>query len=161
VAPREVPVTLHASALVACEDDRLRVRLRCSAGFYVRSFAHELGRIVGPGAHLHALRRVRSGEFDEAMAVPLRQVEEEPGRAAALLIPLERMLTSLPAVVVSASGAVRTAHGNDLRPCDCLGACVPAPGGARVRILDEHGLLLALAEADSGTGALHPDVVVR
>ncbi len=43
-----------------------RVALSCSAGFYVRAFAHELGELVGTGACLESLRRTRSGPFDLA-----------------------------------------------------------------------------------------------
>jgi tRNA pseudouridine55 synthase len=159
VAPREVPVTLYGCALLACDGDRLRLWLHCSAGFYVRSFAHELGSAIGPGAHLLELRRTRSGEFDEAAAVRLQQVEENPAKAAAALIPVDQMLTSLPAVVVSASGAIRATHGNELRPCDYLGPSVVAPA-SRVRVVDEQGRLLALAEAAPASGLLHPDIVV-
>ncbi len=38
-------------------------RIRCSKGFYVRTYAHDLGQKLGCGAHLSALRRTRSGHF--------------------------------------------------------------------------------------------------
>jgi len=38
-------------------------RIRCSKGFYVRTYAHDLGEKLGCGAHLSALRRTRSGHF--------------------------------------------------------------------------------------------------
>lgn len=38
-------------------------RIRCSKGFYVRTYAHDLGQKLGCGAHLSALRRSRSGHF--------------------------------------------------------------------------------------------------
>jgi tRNA pseudouridine55 synthase len=46
-------------------------RLACTKGTYVRTIAHELGQKVGCGAHLAALRRVSSGKFEVAEAVPL------------------------------------------------------------------------------------------
>jgi tRNA pseudouridine55 synthase len=46
-------------------------RLACTKGTYVRSIAHELGQKVGCGAHLSALRRLVSGRFDVADALPL------------------------------------------------------------------------------------------
>jgi tRNA pseudouridine55 synthase len=49
-------------------------RLACTKGTYVRSIAHELGQKLGCGAHLAALRRVASGKFDAAQAIPLEQV---------------------------------------------------------------------------------------
>ncbi len=46
-------------------------RLACTKGTYVRSVAHELGQKLGCGAHLATLRRVVSGKFDVADALPL------------------------------------------------------------------------------------------
>lgn len=49
----------------------LRVRIACGPGTYVRSLARDLARAVGSAAHLRELRRLRSGVFDVADAVPL------------------------------------------------------------------------------------------
>ncbi len=59
-------------------------RLACTKGTYVRSIAHDLGGKLGCGAHLASLRRLDSGRFSVADALPLadlmamtpRQVEE-------------------------------------------------------------------------------------
>ncbi|MGA9452924.1 MAG: tRNA pseudouridine(55) synthase TruB [Verrucomicrobiia bacterium] len=49
-------------------------RIACTKGTYVRSLAHELGQKLGCGAHLATLRRVTSGKFDVADAIPLDAV---------------------------------------------------------------------------------------
>jgi len=49
-------------------------RLACTKGTYVRTIAHELGEKIGCGAHLASLRRVASGKFDAAQALPLAEV---------------------------------------------------------------------------------------
>ncbi|MCX6922171.1 MAG: tRNA pseudouridine(55) synthase TruB [Verrucomicrobia bacterium] len=49
-------------------------RLACTKGTYVRSIAHELGQKLGCGGHLATLRRVASGKFDVAQAIPLDDV---------------------------------------------------------------------------------------
>lgn len=41
----------------------LELYIRCSKGTYVRSIAHDLGEMLGCFAHLHALRRTKSGEY--------------------------------------------------------------------------------------------------
>jgi tRNA pseudouridine55 synthase len=51
-----------------------RFELACTKGTYVRSVAHELGQKAGCGAHLATLRRVRSGKFHAADALPLDAV---------------------------------------------------------------------------------------
>ena len=49
-------------------------RLACTKGTYVRSIAHELGQKIGCGAHLLTLRRVVSGRFDVADAIPMEDI---------------------------------------------------------------------------------------
>jgi tRNA pseudouridine55 synthase len=49
-------------------------RMRCSKGTYVRAVARDLGRALGVGAHVTALRRTRSGPFSLADARPLDEV---------------------------------------------------------------------------------------
>lgn len=46
-------------------------RVACTKGTYVRSLAHDLGAKLGCGAHLATLRRVTSGRWDVADALPL------------------------------------------------------------------------------------------
>jgi tRNA pseudouridine55 synthase len=50
----------------------------CSKGFYVRTYAHDIGAELGCGAHLKALRRTKSGRFDVANAVTVDQIKEVP-----------------------------------------------------------------------------------
>jgi tRNA pseudouridine55 synthase len=162
------PVDVHVSEmeLVSYADGLADVRLVCSSGFYVRAFAHDLGQHLGCGAHLEGLQRTRAGEFTLDQAVPLEAVVE--GRRAfaeARAITMDRLLTHLPAVVVNASGAKRASHGNDLRPEDVhlaaprVGGSLPAGSTSRVRLLDEAGALLGLAESRPN-GLLHPVVVL-
>lgn len=47
----------------------------CSKGFYVRTYAHDIGEELGCGAHLHALRRVKSGRFDVTRGVSVDEIE--------------------------------------------------------------------------------------
>ena len=49
-------------------------RVACTKGTYVRTLAHDLGRNLGCGAHLATLRRLTSGKFDLADALPLDRV---------------------------------------------------------------------------------------
>jgi tRNA pseudouridine55 synthase len=159
VEPKACTVTVHEISSIGQDGDRLRLRIACSAGFYVRSFANELGLIAGAGAHLSALRRTRSGDFDIASAVPLEAIEREGPSAAALLTPIDALLPSLPAVAVNERGATRTRHGNDLRTEDLVSPFA-VPHGDSVRLIDERGVLLAIAEPCERPGVLHPAVVV-
>ena len=48
----------------------------CSKGFYVRTYAHDIGENLGCGAHLSSLRRTRSGKFTLERAVPVSVLKE-------------------------------------------------------------------------------------
>jgi tRNA pseudouridine55 synthase len=77
-----VPVRVTRAELVRFGDGQARVHLTCSAGFYVRSFAHSLGELVGTGACLEALRRTRSGDFTLDQAIGLDALFRLPLDAA-------------------------------------------------------------------------------
>jgi len=50
----------------------------CSKGFYVRTYAHDIGQALGCGAHLKSLRRLKSGRFDVAQAITVEQIKTAP-----------------------------------------------------------------------------------
>jgi tRNA pseudouridine55 synthase len=50
----------------------------CSKGFYVRTYAHDIGELLGCGAHLKCLRRTTSGRFNLTNAVTVDQIKELP-----------------------------------------------------------------------------------
>jgi tRNA pseudouridine55 synthase len=50
----------------------------CSKGFYVRTYAHDIGRELGCGAHLSTLRRTKSGRFSVDNAVSVEDLKVLP-----------------------------------------------------------------------------------
>ena len=163
-----VPVVLERLEVLAVDGWRVRCRIRCSSGYYVRSLAHDLGRRLECGGCLETLRREGHGRFALSQAIPLDEVvgaerEEAAARRARLaprLVPLDALLPELPAVVANDGGAQRVAHGNPLRVADVAPAANrPAPTGARVRILDMRGRLLAIGTAGPG-GLVQPRTVL-
>jgi len=65
--PRSIYVTSYSFDRIALPEVDFTVN--CSKGFYVRTYAHDIGQDLDCGAHLSALRRTRSGKFtvDRAM----------------------------------------------------------------------------------------------
>jgi tRNA pseudouridine55 synthase len=47
----------------------------CSKGFYVRTYVHDIGEVLGCGAHLKSLRRTKSGRFDVAQAISVNDIK--------------------------------------------------------------------------------------
>jgi tRNA pseudouridine55 synthase len=181
-----VPVHVPRAEVEAFDGWSARITLTCSAGFYVRSFAHAIGQAVGTGAYLEALQRTRSGEFrlDEAMSIddlygdPDSPGAREGSREAVLdwLIPIDRLLTDYPAVRVTEEGRAWVGHGRELgaaqfHPDGSIsrpGLHGPAvttgredPAVAWVRILDSGGHLIALGTPGQSPDSLHPSVVLN
>jgi tRNA pseudouridine55 synthase len=173
-----VPVCVSRAELTDFSGERAMVTMTSSPGFYVRSFAHELGRLVGTGACLEALRRTRSGEFRLAEALPMEALLD--GVADVDVIPVERLLASFPSVVVTDEGLARVTHGRQLESEHYSFRLKPeataevgsgrshvASGVSRkesvsewTRLFDSGGRLTALGTAGSTRGSLHPAIVL-
>ena len=70
--PRFVHVFAHEIRNVALPE--IEFRVVCSKGFYVRTYAFDIGNALGCGAHLKTLRRTKSGKFDVADAIQMEDV---------------------------------------------------------------------------------------
>jgi len=132
------PVTIHALELIGYEAPMLRIRVTCSKGTYVRVLGEDIGAALGTGAHLNALRRIGVGALtlDGMITLDALQAHAEP---RALLAPVDALLSTFPAVELTAELAKRFLNGQRL----ALGkeaVAVPAEQG-RVRVYHDGKLL--------------------
>ena len=105
-------VRIHRLELLEKRGATLRVRVHCSKGTYIRTLAEDLGRALGTGAHLGALRRETSGPWRIDQAVSMDQLATMPLPArAALLRPPEAMLGDLPRFILAAADEARFRNG--------------------------------------------------
>jgi tRNA pseudouridine55 synthase len=74
--PRFVHVYRYTIDHIAVPDVDFSVL--CSKGFYVRTYAHEIGETLGCGGHLKSLRRTKSGRFAVGNAITVQQIKELP-----------------------------------------------------------------------------------
>lgn len=98
---RPAKVRIFRFDIVRVEGAEVDFDLTISAGGYVRSIAHELGQILGCGAHLTRLRRTRAGAFTLAQAHTLNEVEKMSGNLEALgacCVHPRNLLPEMPAV---------------------------------------------------------------
>lgn len=137
-------VTVYELVLRDFSATQLKLSVRCSKGFFVRTLAYDIGRALGCGAHLEALRRTCSGPFTLSQALPLAELPrlaQERETLERRLLPLSEALSNLPALRVSAADANRVSHGVPLE-------APPMPG--RIRVVGPEGALLAVAEVVRG-----------
>jgi tRNA pseudouridine55 synthase len=145
--PVEIPpveVTVHELTLLSFSGAEAAVRVRCSAGTYLRSIAHDAGQSLGCGAFLKALRRVRSGPFAVAQAHTLEQLQAMAGeqRLAEALLPAAELLPEFPVEVVDQITETQIRQGRDFRVSPFR-----SRGEAKyVKALSRTGDLIAIGE---------------
>jgi tRNA pseudouridine55 synthase len=156
---REVPlqpvrVTIHELEVESVAGDRVRFRARVSAGTYLRSFAHDLGIVLGTGAHLALLRRTAVGEFTAQEARSFDQLEQAAaaGSLAELGVHPRRVLPQMPAVSAGDEAAGFIRHGRAVN----LPEFSHAP---LVKVFHAQGELIAIAGRIAGT-LFQPKIVL-
>jgi tRNA pseudouridine55 synthase len=165
--PAPVAVTTTAIDVLDINGPIVRLRIHCEAGFYVRSLAYDLGKALGLGGHLIALRRIEAAGLRVDRAIPLDDFERAPDAGLATsLVPMDRMLASLPSVALTDVGLAYMKWGRDLGPAETTDGFAQAmqatheDASTHVRLLDQLGHLVAVAEAAVTPGLLHPSVVL-
>ena len=112
-----VEVTVHHLELLDFTGETASVRLACSAGTYLRSIAHDLGRALGCGAFLESLRRTASGDFTIDRAHPLSELEQlaAEDRFEEAMTPASELLPKFPNELVDLFTAGQIRQGRDFR----------------------------------------------
>lgn len=107
------PVRILALDLLSCTLPVVKLRVSCSKGTYIRVLAEDIGKALGCGAHLIALRRTQVGplRLEGAHTLASLAALDEVERAACLGA-VDSLLASLPAVHLEAAEVARFAHGN-------------------------------------------------
>jgi len=141
VNPTPRRVTIHEIRLLGWQDERLELEITCTKGTYIRSLAHDLGQVLGCGAHVTELRRLALGGFRIEQAVGMERLREllDPAERATLLLPGDRAVERLPPVNLSANAAYYL----------CQGQVVSATHGkppGLVRLYESDGRFLGLGE---------------
>ncbi|WP_371325134.1 tRNA pseudouridine(55) synthase TruB [Dechloromonas sp. ZY10] len=145
-------VTIHALELLELAGDLARIRVSCSKGTYIRVLAADLGRALGCGAHLTALRRTRVGDLELTGAVTLAELEAQAEEARpSRLAPVDALLSSLPRVELDSAAAERFSHGNPV--------ALAAGLAGKIRVY-AAGRLLGVGEPGSD-GRLWPKRLVQ
>ena len=158
--PKAVTTTVRQLDLMSFDGETAGLRVRATAGFYVRSLAHDLGAAIGMGGVLTALRRTRSGEFCLEGSVPLADVLQASRESlAGRLLPFSSLLPELPAVTLRGPEQLaRVKNGVEIAPGDLLTPLSPLP--ELVRLLGHDGTLVGLAKPGKTAGFLHASIVL-
>ena len=154
---KPVPVHVYELKLLGIEGTEARLWAHCSAGTYMRSIAHELGQAMGCGAHLSALRRLRSGDFSIELSRTLPELVAlaAEGRLGEALIPATTLLPHIPAVTLDTVTAGMVRQGRDFP----VSPFRVQPETRYVKAVSLEGELVAIGEAKL-PHLYHPVVVL-
>ncbi len=143
--PRSVVIkTLQLRAFRGGERPEADIYLECSKGTYVRSLAEDLGRAIGCGAFVSALRRTRAGPFGIEDSMTLNALEAlkgagESGQLDTLLLPTDAALGALPLVRLSESSGFYMRQGQPVMVSN-------GPRDGIVRVALDSGEFLGVGE---------------
>lgn len=134
------PITIFELTNLGFDGTRLRLRVRCSKGTYIRTLCQDIGEALGCGGCMEALRRVRAGEYGIEDAVPLEQLLESE-TPEQYLRSLDTMFAHCPAVTLTPNQEKRCRNGNPFSS--------PLPQGT-YRAYSQSGEFLMLAKVEDG-----------
>jgi tRNA pseudouridine55 synthase len=154
VALKPAKITIHSLRIESCCGDLAEFSIRVSAGGYVRSVAHDLGQLLGCGAHLASLRRTSAGPFTLADAMTLEELGEhaQAGTLESRLPHPRLLLPELPSVTADEVTAGKLRNGLAIN----LPELTSAP---LVKVFESQRDLIAIAKRIAGT-LFQPTVVI-
>ena len=144
--PREIEI--YSLVIDSCAPPEIFFTVRCSRGTYVRTLAHDMGELLGCGAHLAGLQRTASGHFALADAISLDGLAAIGGTESFkdIVISPYDALAHLPDLQVNEKGAARIANGIPPAADDFIELPATRPGRGEFVRLAMKKQLLAVAE---------------
>ncbi|MGH8231212.1 MAG: tRNA pseudouridine(55) synthase TruB, partial [Steroidobacteraceae bacterium] len=134
-------ITIERLELLELHQDRLELRLLCSKGTYVRVLAEDLARALGSCGRLYSLRREFVEPFDAEPMHTLEQLEAAGEVQHWPLLPPERALPHLPALLLTAVALTALVHGQPVQGV--------ATHAALWRLYDAGERFVGLGQSDS------------
>ncbi|MEK8022351.1 MAG: tRNA pseudouridine(55) synthase TruB [Candidatus Hydrogenedentota bacterium] len=136
---------IHELRLELFSNPEVTVYVRCGKGTYLRTLAHDMGHMLGVGAHVKALRRLGIGSFEPT--VNLAELTLENWRER--LVNGAKIFEGQPVFELNARGALNLRRGIPIRATDFKTRPVE-PAGLLTGVLDEEGNLIAVAKIGIG-----------
>jgi len=147
--------TIYSSEVLDIEGRDVLFRVECESGFYVRKYVHDIGLVLGIGAHMTELRRTRAGPFSEkeylvslydlASAVYLWRETGDFTLMRKTIVPLEYVLKMYPIIVIKDSAVASIIYGAQLKAPGVIAYTEDVKRLGRVGIVTKKGELVAFA----------------
>ena len=110
--PRDIEI--FSLDILEMQLPRVRFRVHCSKGTYIRTLCQDIGEKAGCGGCMEELLRTRVDRFSLAEAHKLSEIEQirDAGKLSEILIPVDQMFLSYPKVTVLEKYRLALANGN-------------------------------------------------
>ena len=144
------PVTLQIYSIdfLKKEDNQASFRVKCSAGTYIRTLCHDVGQVLGCGAHMSQLVREQVGQFDVQSSFTIEELSQaqDDGTLAQKLLETETVLNFLPEIKVTPDYVASISHGKPLTKVAVLETPDRFQPGMNLRVTGENGRIAAIVE---------------
>ena len=146
------PLTIYQLSLTPLSDQQLQLTVTCSKGTYVRVLAEDIAKALGTLGHLTALRRIQTGDFEIANAIPLADFAAlDVAARFDKLLAVDACVHSLPSLVLDDNQSKRIRQGQRLNvKTTMLTQQLNLTFNQTFRLFDDHEQFL-------GTGLLEPN----
>ena len=153
VALKPVQVEIKEFEILDTKADQATFRARVASGTYIRSVAHEMGQVLGCGAHLASLRRTAVAEFtiEDAHSLEALASAMQQGTVESLFVHPRKLVPLLPSVTATEENAALIRSGRAVN----LPEMSRAP---QVKVFYGQSELIAIANRIAGT-LFHPGIV--
>jgi len=150
--PRQVQI--YEIGLRQVDLPYIRFEVSCSAGTYIRTLGADIGKKLGCGGHLSALKRIASSGFtlDQAIALPALEEPDGSGKVSSKMIRMKDALPGMSEVRADAHLVEKIRHGQKLTLKDLTGSNGTSEfcqAGGYLKIVDRKQDLIAIVEQDT------------
>ena len=131
-------MTVYGLTAQRLDTEQVRLEVHCSSGFYIRSLAHDLGQVLGCGAHVIELRRTAIKEvgFDQSLSLDQLEAMSDP---QSMILDIDKLIDDMPITNITETQVISLIQGKS----------TPAEGAQLTplsRFYAQDGSLFAIGE---------------
>ncbi|MEO2239228.1 tRNA pseudouridine(55) synthase TruB [Dorea sp. YH-dor226] len=143
-------VKIHEIEILEIQIPRVKMRVSCSKGTYIRTLCHDIGEKLGCGGCMEELTRTRVSRFEIGESLTLDEIagKKQEGRLMDIVTPIDSMFLQYRKLTVRKSWDFLAKNGNSLT-CNAVyeengKAPQPECDGECIRVYDEQGHFIGL-----------------
>ena len=142
------PVTVHFFSIefISRSKNRVNFEVHCSAGTYIRTLCHDIGKRLGCGAHLSGLVRSKVGIFDLESSVTLDALKEATLNKPSVFFSVEKVLAFLPEICIKDEFVKPIINGRALPKSALKDLPVKFEPGMSLRVVNGNDTIMAVVE---------------